>query len=84
MDRKHNTEIFSPKHPCELVTVGNDCLEKLFDESTNISFRKFTSLFGVTSLWMAILADTGATVLVTANALRLLRFRSRSLVTPNP
>jgi Cd2+/Zn2+-exporting ATPase len=34
-----------------------------------------TTLFGVTSLWMAILADTGATVLVTANALRLLRFK---------
>jgi Cd2+/Zn2+-exporting ATPase len=32
-----------------------------------------TTLLGVTSLWMAILADTGATVLVTANALRLLR-----------
>lgn len=36
-----------------------------------------TTLFGVTSLWMAILADTGATVLVTANALRLLRFGKR-------
>ncbi len=35
-----------------------------------------TTLFGVTTLWMAILADTGATVLVTANALRLLRFRT--------
>ncbi|MBI2714722.1 MAG: cadmium-translocating P-type ATPase [Rhizobiales bacterium] len=34
-----------------------------------------TTMFGVTSLWMAILADTGATVLVTANALRLLRWR---------
>ena len=34
-----------------------------------------TTLLGVTSLWMAILADTGATVLVTLNALRLLRFR---------
>jgi Cd2+/Zn2+-exporting ATPase len=34
-----------------------------------------TTLLGVTSLWMAILADTGATVLVTANALRLLRLR---------
>lgn len=33
-----------------------------------------TTLFGATPLWMAILADTGATVLVTANALRLLRF----------
>jgi Zn2+/Cd2+-exporting ATPase len=36
-----------------------------------------TTLFGWTNLWMAILADTGATVLVTANALRLLGFRSR-------
>ncbi|MFT4279599.1 MAG: heavy metal translocating P-type ATPase [Rhodopseudomonas sp.] len=35
-----------------------------------------TSLLGVTTLWMAILADTGATVLVTANALRLLRWRA--------
>ena len=34
-----------------------------------------TTLLGVTTLWMAILADTGTTVLVTANALRLLRFR---------
>jgi Zn2+/Cd2+-exporting ATPase len=33
-----------------------------------------TTLMGVTSLWMAILADTGATVLVTLNALRLLKF----------
>lgn len=33
-----------------------------------------TTLVGATTLWMAILADTGATVLVTANALRLLRF----------
>lgn len=34
-----------------------------------------TTLFGVTTLWMAILADTGATVLVTLNALRLLSWR---------
>ena len=32
-----------------------------------------TTLAGITGLWPAILADTGATVLVTANALRLLR-----------
>jgi Cd2+/Zn2+-exporting ATPase len=32
-----------------------------------------TSLLGLTGLWIAILADTGATVLVTLNALRLLR-----------
>lgn len=36
-----------------------------------------TTLTGTTTLWMAILADTGATVLVTANALRLLTYRSK-------
>ncbi|PCI53091.1 MAG: heavy metal translocating P-type ATPase [Alphaproteobacteria bacterium] len=34
-----------------------------------------TTMLGATSLWMAILADTGATVIVTLNALRLLRFK---------
>lgn len=34
-----------------------------------------TTIIGVTGLWPAILADTGATVLVTANAMRLLRTR---------
>jgi Cd2+/Zn2+-exporting ATPase len=34
-----------------------------------------TTLMGITGLWIAILADTGATVLVTLNALRLLAFR---------
>lgn len=33
-----------------------------------------TTVFGFTGLWIAILADTGATVLVTLNALRLLAF----------
>ena len=33
-----------------------------------------TSVLGYTGLWVAIMADTGATVIVTANALRLLRF----------
>ncbi|WP_313605286.1 heavy metal translocating P-type ATPase [Rhizobium sp.] len=32
-----------------------------------------TTVMGITGLWPAILADTGATVLVTMNALRLLR-----------
>ncbi|NLS54533.1 zinc/cadmium/mercury/lead-transporting ATPase [Hafnia alvei] len=32
-----------------------------------------TSLLGLTGLWLAVLADSGATALVTANALRLLR-----------
>jgi Cd2+/Zn2+-exporting ATPase len=31
-----------------------------------------TTIVGITGLWPAILADTGATVLVTANAMRLL------------
>ncbi|OUS12314.1 hypothetical protein A9Q97_06175 [Rhodospirillales bacterium 47_12_T64] len=34
-----------------------------------------TTLLGMTGLWMAVVADTGATVLVTLNALRLLRNR---------
>ncbi|WP_312524740.1 heavy metal translocating P-type ATPase [Paracoccus sp. (in: a-proteobacteria)] len=33
-----------------------------------------TTILGITGLWIAIMADTGATVLVTLNALRLLRF----------
>ncbi len=36
-----------------------------------------TTMAGITGLWPAILADTGATVLVTLNALRLLRWRPR-------
>ncbi|MCX8252652.1 ATPase [Beijerinckiaceae bacterium RH CH11] len=35
-----------------------------------------TTIAGVTGLWPAILADTGATVLVTANAMRLLSSRN--------
>lgn len=35
-----------------------------------------TTVFGLTGLWVAIMADTGATVLVTLNALRLLRFEN--------
>ena len=34
-----------------------------------------TTLLGYTNLWMAVLADTGATAIVTANALRLLRWQ---------
>jgi Cd2+/Zn2+-exporting ATPase len=32
----------------------------------------FLAIFGLTSLWLAILADTGATLLVIANSMRLL------------
>ncbi|RPF09830.1 Cd2+/Zn2+-exporting ATPase [Vibrio crassostreae] len=37
-----------------------------------------TSLLGITGLWVAVLADSGATALVTLNALRLLRFKSKA------
>jgi len=36
-----------------------------------------TSLLGITGLWVAVLADSGATALVTLNALRLLKFKSK-------
>ncbi|UXI00277.1 zinc/cadmium/mercury/lead-transporting ATPase [Photobacterium sp. TY1-4] len=36
-----------------------------------------TTLLGFTGLWVAVLADSGATALVTLNALRLLRFKPR-------
>lgn len=35
-----------------------------------------TSLLGITGLWVAVLADSGATAIVTLNALRLLKFKS--------
>ena len=34
-----------------------------------------TSLFGLTGLWLAVLADSGTTAIVTANALRLLKVK---------
>lgn len=37
-----------------------------------------TSLFGITGLWVAVLADSGATALVTLNALRLLHYKTRT------
>lgn len=37
-----------------------------------------TSLFGITGLWVAVLADSGATVLVTLNALRLLKYGNKT------
>ena len=41
-----------------------------------------TTVIGITGLWPAILADTGATVLVTLNALRLLAFNPAPAWTP--
>ncbi|OAT49101.1 heavy metal transporting ATPase [Proteus hauseri ATCC 700826] len=37
-----------------------------------------TSLLGITGLWVAVLADSGATALVTANAVRLLNVKLKS------
>jgi Cd2+/Zn2+-exporting ATPase len=34
-----------------------------------------TTALGITGLWIAVMADTGATVLVTVNEMRLLRYR---------
>jgi Cd2+/Zn2+-exporting ATPase len=42
------------------------------------AFFLVTTVIGVTGLWPAILADTGATVLVTANAMRLLAWRGNA------
>ncbi|MDF7669638.1 heavy metal translocating P-type ATPase [Orbaceae bacterium ESL0721] len=36
-----------------------------------------TSILGITGLWLAVLADSGTTAIVTANALRLLRFKDK-------
>jgi Cd2+/Zn2+-exporting ATPase len=63
----------------ELVALSRATLDNIWQ---NIglalglkSIFLMTTLAGTTPLWMAILADTGATVLVTANALRLLRYK---------
>ena len=65
----------------ELVALSRGTLANIWQNVTLALALKgvflLTTLFGATPLWMAILADTGATVLVTANALRLLRFRGR-------
>ncbi|MFC5601588.1 heavy metal translocating P-type ATPase [Deinococcus cellulosilyticus] len=53
-------------------TMGNIKQNIIFALGLKLIFL-VTTLLGYTSLWMAILADTGATMIVTANALRLLR-----------
>ena len=63
----------------ELVVLSRATLSNIWSNVTLALGLKgaflVATLFGFTPLWMAILADTGATVLVTANALRLLRFK---------
>ncbi|WP_075831164.1 heavy metal translocating P-type ATPase [Deinococcus marmoris] len=60
----------------DLVQLSRDTMSNI---KWNIAFALglkaiflVTTLLGYTNLWMAILADTGATAIVTANALRLL------------
>jgi Cd2+/Zn2+-exporting ATPase len=63
----------------ELITLSRTTRANIWQNITIALGLKavflVTTLMGISSLWMAILADTGATVLVTANALRLLTFR---------
>ena len=73
----------------ELVDLSRDTMRNI---RQNIFFALglkavflVTTLLGYTNLWMAILADTGATALVTANALRLLRWKGQDApTTPAP
>lgn len=65
----------------QLLQLSRDALTNI---KQNIAFALglkaiflITTLFGHTNLWMAILADTGATAIVTANALRLLRWQDK-------
>jgi Cd2+/Zn2+-exporting ATPase len=64
----------------ELIALSRATLANVWQNITiALSLKAMllaTTLLGISSPWMAILADTGATVLVTANALRLLAFRS--------
>ena len=58
------------------VTMGNVKQNIIFALGLKLIFL-VTTLLGISSLWMAILADTGATVIVTINAMRLLAFKSK-------
>jgi Cd2+/Zn2+-exporting ATPase len=66
----------------ELIMLSRATLSNIWQNiALALGFKSIflvTTLFGATPLWMAILADTGATVLVTANALRLLRFEFKA------
>lgn len=69
----HNRLVELPK----MVELGQDTLANIKQNITLAVGLKavflVTTLLGFTGLWVAILADSGATALVTANALRLLR-----------
>ncbi|MCV2503871.1 MAG: heavy metal translocating P-type ATPase, partial [Neisseriaceae bacterium] len=62
-----------------LIALSRATMKNIYQ---NVSFALglkglflITSIFGITGLWIAVLADTGATAIVTLNALHLLRFK---------
>jgi Cd2+/Zn2+-exporting ATPase len=69
----------APERLADLVMLSRATLGNIWQNITLALGLKAvflaTTLFGVTTLWMEIIADSGATVLVTANALRLLAHR---------
>ena len=59
------------------ATMNNIRMNVAFAVGLKLIFL-VTTLLGITGLWPAILSDTGATALVTANALRLLTWQAKS------
>ena len=61
----------------EMIDLSKRTMRNIFQNITlSLGLKAVflvTTIMGITGLWPAILADTGATVLVTINALRLLR-----------
>lgn len=66
------------KDVSEMMALSRACMTNIYQNiGISLGLKAVflgTTLAGITGLWPAILADTGATVLVTANALRLLRY----------
>ena len=58
------------------ATLANIHQNVIFALGLKVVFL-ITTVLGITGLWIAVMADTGATVLVTLNALRLLRFKEK-------
>lgn len=56
------------------AVMGNITQNITFAPGLKVVFLA-TTLIGITGLWPAILADTGVTVLVAANAMRLLAWK---------
>jgi Cd2+/Zn2+-exporting ATPase len=61
------------------ATMGNIHTNVAIALGMKIAFIAL-AVSGLATLWMAVLADTGASLIVTANALRLLRVRPRGVV----